>query len=123
MIPLSLFIVLIISVFILSGTFTIGEEYNNQFTQKLKETNSQTHSEKNHIFKQDNRTLQNYSCHSSQNIRNSFQNQEPKKVGYQRTFWIWDFTALSHYEIDATILARGKYSYIFMAETLSQLFN
>ncbi|MFX0181441.1 MAG: hypothetical protein ACFE95_00055 [Candidatus Hodarchaeota archaeon] len=114
MIPLSLFIALIISVFILSGTFTIGDEYNNQFTQKLNETNSQTHSEKNHIFKQDNHTLQNYSYHSSQNIRNSFQNQEPKKVGYQRTFWIWDFTALSHYEIDATILARGKYSYIFM---------
>ncbi|MFX1506895.1 MAG: hypothetical protein ACFFDC_12395 [Promethearchaeota archaeon] len=36
------------------------------------------------------------------------------EVGYQRTFWIWDFEDLSHYEINATILAIGEYSYIFM---------
>ncbi|MFX0052913.1 MAG: hypothetical protein ACFE8U_16670 [Candidatus Hermodarchaeota archaeon] len=35
-------------------------------------------------------------------------------MGCQRTFWIWDFTTLTHYEINATILAIGKYSYIFM---------
>ncbi|MFW9906889.1 MAG: hypothetical protein ACFFFH_21470 [Candidatus Thorarchaeota archaeon] len=35
-------------------------------------------------------------------------------MGFQRSFWIWDFNTLTHYEIDATILAIGKYCYIFM---------
>ena len=114
MIPLSLFIALIISFFTLSGTFTICDTNGVQFTQKPKEANLQTHSEKNTFFKQDNCDLQNYSYHSSQIMRNSIQNQELQKVGCQRTFWIWDFTTLTHYEINATILAIGKYSYIFM---------
>ncbi len=114
MIPLSLSIALIISFFTLSGTFTICDANCVQFTQKPKEVNLQTHSEKNTFFKEDNCDLQNYSYHSSQIMRNSIQNQELQEVGCQRTFWIWDFTTLTHYEINATILAIGKYSYIFM---------
>ncbi|MHA2156841.1 MAG: hypothetical protein ACXABU_15970 [Candidatus Hodarchaeales archaeon] len=114
MIPLSLPIALIISFFTLSGTFTICDTTCVQFTQNPKEANLQTHSEKKTFFKQDNCDLQNYSYHSSQIMRNSIQNQELQEVGCQRTFWIWDFTTLTHYEINATILAIGKYSYIFM---------
>ena len=51
MIPLSLSIALIISFFTLSGTFTICDTNGVQFTQKQKEANLQTHSEKNAFFK------------------------------------------------------------------------
>jgi hypothetical protein len=114
MIPLSLSLALIISFFTLSGTFTICDTNCVQFTLKPKEGNLRTHSEKNAFFNQDNWDLQNYSYHSSQIMRKSIQNQELQEVGCQRTFWIWDFTTLTHYEINATILAIGKYSYIFM---------
>ncbi len=35
-------------------------------------------------------------------------------VGYQRTFWSYNFTASLYYEINATLLAVGVHSYIFM---------
>ncbi|MFX0125375.1 MAG: hypothetical protein ACFFAE_17230 [Candidatus Hodarchaeota archaeon] len=114
MIPLSLSLALIISVFTLSGRLTISETSYVQFTQKSRNTYLQSHSDKKTIFKQNNHNLQNYSYHSSQIMRNSIQNHELQEVGYQRTFWIWDFTTLTHYEIEATILAIGKYCYIFM---------
>ncbi len=113
-IPLSLSLALIISIFALFDIFTINETSYVQFTQEPRETYLQTLSEKKTIFKQDNYDLQNYSYLSSQIRRNSIQNQELQEVGYQRPFWIWDFTTLTHYEINATILAIGKYCYIFM---------
>ena len=111
MVPLSLSIALIMSFLTLSDTFAIGDV---EFTQKPKDINLQTHSEKNNSFRKNHRDQQNHTFQPSQITRNSIQNQKFLEVGYQRPFWIWDFTALSHYEINATILAIGKYCYIFM---------
>ncbi|MFX0079037.1 MAG: hypothetical protein ACFE8O_07335 [Candidatus Hermodarchaeota archaeon] len=37
-----------------------------------------------------------------------------QEVGYQRTFWVYDFTASFFYEVTATLLAIGEYSLVFM---------
>ncbi|MFX1517801.1 MAG: hypothetical protein ACFFC6_15975 [Promethearchaeota archaeon] len=109
-------LLLLLGVLIPVGSLSRGESTSNIQSIKILDpigVKLQKHSEKNLVFKQD-RDLQNYSYHSSQILRNSIQNQEEQKVGFQRSFWIWDFTTLTHYEIDATILAIGKYCYIFM---------
>ena len=111
MVPLRLSKALIMSFLTLIDTFAIGDV---EFTQKPKDINLQTHSEKNNSFRKNHRDQQNHTFQPSQITRNSIQNQKLLEVGYQRPFWIWDFTALSHYEINATILAIGKYCYIFM---------
>jgi len=66
------------------------------------------------MLKPSNRDLQNHKLTTSQNTQKVSKNMNTHEVGFQRTFWIWDFDDLSHYEINATLLAVGEYSYIFM---------
>ncbi|MHA1996083.1 MAG: hypothetical protein ACW97Z_16220 [Candidatus Hodarchaeales archaeon] len=82
--------------------------------QEPKEANLQTESEKNTYLKPDNCDLRHSPYHFSKIKRNSIQNQGLQEEGYQRPFWIWDFTTLTFYDINATILAIGKHCYIFM---------
>ncbi|MFW9905256.1 MAG: hypothetical protein ACFFFH_13030, partial [Candidatus Thorarchaeota archaeon] len=103
MIFLNLSIILIICLVALSGTLNVSEIYSAQASQTLyEEANSGINSEDGNS---------NYLPLSK---FNSIHNHKPEEVGTQRTFWVWDFTAQTYYETNATIVARGEYCYIYM---------
>ncbi len=51
---------------------------------------------------------------SSKRVPFSIRYTKTFEVGYQRTFWSWDFTDSIYYLINATILGVGMYCYVFL---------
>ena len=67
--------------------------------------------------KESNRNQKNHAFQHSRFVQNLSQNNYFQEVGYQRSFWVYDFDNLFYYEINATILAKGEYSYVFMEDS------
>jgi hypothetical protein len=91
-----------------------GPESYCQYHQGPNELNFQKHSKESDILKQLDSELQNHTFQLSQIKQDQFDRKDFQEVGYQRAFWIYDFTASFFYEVNATLLAIGEYSLVFM---------
>jgi hypothetical protein len=108
-------IILAVGILIPIGAFNISEsESYFQYHQKSNETNFQKYSEKCDILKQLNCELKNHTIQPSLIKQGQSQRKDLQEVGYQRTFWTYDFTASFFYEVSTTLLAIGDYSLVFM---------
>jgi hypothetical protein len=112
---LGLLTILVVGILIPIGAFNISEPKSYfHYHQRSNETNLQKYSERCDTLKQLNCELQNHTFQSSRIKQGQSQRKDSQEVGYQRTFWIYDFTASFFYEITATLLAIGEYSLVFM---------
>ena len=113
--PLLIFqIFLIIGLLPLSSVLSISD-HTSHVQSSQRQTNPKLLNFKEcNMLKHSNRDQQDHKLLPSQNTQKASKNMNMHKVGYQRSFWIWDFEDLSYYEINATILAVGEYCYIFM---------
>ncbi len=110
-----LLIILVVGIPIPISAINIHEpESYFQYHQRPNGTNLQKHSEICDILKQLDSELQNHTFQPSQVKQDRFDRKDFQEVGYQRTFWIYDFTASFFYEVNATLLAIGEYSLVFM---------
>ncbi len=115
LVPLSLFVFLILVVPTPSVILSTTEHrILYQYNQSPNKTNLPKNFEICHILKSSNYSLHNHTLQPSQITHNSSQNKNFRSVGFQRTFWTYDYTASEYYELNATILAIGVYSYVFM---------
>ncbi len=115
LVSFGLLIILAVGILIPIGALNISEPGSYfQYHQRPNETNLQKHSEKCDILKQLNYELQNHTFQPSQIKQDQSERKEFQEVGYQRTFWVYDFTGSFFYEITATLLAIGEYSLVFM---------
>ena len=115
LVSLGFLIFLAVGILIPIGALNIGEpESYFQYHKRSNETNLQKHSEKCDILKQRNCELQNHTFQPSQIKQGQSERKDFQEVGYQRAFWVYDFTASFFYEINATLLAIGEYSLVFM---------
>jgi hypothetical protein len=104
----------IISLLPLSSIFSVGEPTSLvQYSQGQTKPKLLDFKECS-ILQHSNRDQQNHKLLASQNTQKVSKSMDTHEVGSQRSFWIWDFTALIFDEIDATILTIGKYCYIYM---------
>ncbi len=115
LISLGLIVIISVGILIPIGAINISKpESYFQYHQRPNETNLHQHSEKCDILKQANYELQNHKFHLSQNKQYQSHMKTFQEVGYQRTFWVYDFIAEFFYETTATLLAVGEYSLVFM---------
>ncbi|MFX0170194.1 MAG: hypothetical protein ACFE89_12710 [Candidatus Hodarchaeota archaeon] len=113
---IGLLFVLVGGILIPIGAINLSElESYFQYHQRQNETNLQKqHYEKCDILKQPDSELQNHTFQLSKVKQDQFDRKDFQEVGYQRSFWIYDFTASFFYEVNATLLAKGEYSLVFM---------
>lgn len=52
--------------------------------------------------------------HPYNNVQHTSRTERFDPVGYQRTFWVQNFTDFTHYIVSATLLASGEFSAIFI---------
>ena len=112
---LGLLIILAVGILVPIGATNISEpESYFQYHQRLNETTFQKHTQKCDIQKQLDSELQNHTFQPSQVKPEQFDRTDLREVGYHQTFWVYDFTASFFYEVNATLLAIGEYSLVFM---------
>ncbi len=115
LVSLGLLTILAVGILIPIDAFSNSEpESYFQHHQKSNETNFQNHSEKCDILKQLQWEQKNHIFQPSQIKQDQSQMKKYQDVGYQRSFWTYDFTASFFYEVDSTLLAIGEYSLVFM---------
>jgi len=90
---------------------------NIQCITRLDPSGFQKCSEEANVSLDPNRDFQKQISRSSRNKTIPSQNIEFWDVGDQRNFWVYDFTDLNYYTINATVLAIGDFCYVFMEES------
>ncbi len=88
-----------------------------QYHQKRNEIDLQKQSKHCDILKQLQWEQQNHTFQPSQEKQDQSQIRKYQDVGYQRSFWTYDFTTSFFYEINSTLLAIGEYSLVFMEDS------
>ncbi|MFX0113754.1 MAG: hypothetical protein ACFFB3_04340 [Candidatus Hodarchaeota archaeon] len=105
----------IISVLPLSSVLSPSDHpYNSRDNRELITINLAEQTEKSAFLAPFQCPLQNSISRPSQILQNPSQNTPFHEVGFQRPFWVCDFTVPSYSEINATLLAIGEHCYIFM---------
>ncbi|MFX1342172.1 MAG: hypothetical protein ACFFAL_05690 [Promethearchaeota archaeon] len=117
LVSLGLLIILAAGILMPMGAFNISEPKSYlHYQQKPNETSLKKPSQDCDIQKQ-LCEVQNYTFQNSQIKHGQVQRKDYQDVGYQRTFWTYDFTAAYFYEVNATLLGIGEYSLIFMEDS------